>query len=198
MRDADVRKAVLANLECLHAGDANTRIVQEMGIWSGAVRIDIAVINGELVGIELKSDRDTLGRLPKQVEYYGRVFDRMTLVVGSRLAKQAREIVPKWWGITIAYDKNECIRLVNSRKARKNPGVDPFLVAKLLWKEEAINILEKYQLAKGWRSKSADMIHSRLAVNLPISTLTDEVRSALKRRHGWLGQTVRNERNVSV
>jgi hypothetical protein len=39
--------------------DLDTRVVEEMGIWAGSVRVDIAVINGEFHGFELKSDRDT-------------------------------------------------------------------------------------------------------------------------------------------
>jgi hypothetical protein len=68
-----------------------------MGIWSGSVRIDVAVINGELTGYELKSDRDTLERLPLQAELYSRVFDRLILVVGKRHAKKAIEHIPEWW-----------------------------------------------------------------------------------------------------
>ena len=48
MRDRDVRAAVRQDLDARHGGDTETRIVEEMGIWSGTVRIDIAVINGEL------------------------------------------------------------------------------------------------------------------------------------------------------
>jgi hypothetical protein len=60
MRDRDVRAALLRRLSSDYADDADTRIVEEMGVWSGSVRIDVAVINGELSGYELKSDRDTL------------------------------------------------------------------------------------------------------------------------------------------
>lgn len=102
MRDADVRASVIGMLREQHRGDDATRIVEEMGIWSGSARIDVAVINGELTGYELKSDRDTLGRLPAQVKLYGRVFDRVVLVVGRKHATAAQRVVPKWWGITIA------------------------------------------------------------------------------------------------
>ena len=64
MRDRDVRGAMLQLLGAEHAGEKDTFILQELDVWSGAVRIDIAVINGELTGFELKSDRDTLERLP--------------------------------------------------------------------------------------------------------------------------------------
>jgi hypothetical protein len=80
MRDRDVRAAVLRKLAAVYGNDANTRIVQEMGVCSGSVRIDIAVINSELWGYELKSERDTLERLPSQAKLYNRVFDRVTLV----------------------------------------------------------------------------------------------------------------------
>ena len=79
MRDLDVRTAVRAQLVAAHADDDNTRIVEEMGIWSGSVRVDVAVINGELAGWELKSARDNLRRLPQQAELYSQVFDRMTI-----------------------------------------------------------------------------------------------------------------------
>ena len=68
MRDIDVRQAVKSYLKALHEDDPATRIVEEMGIWAGSVRIDIAVINGELSGFELKSDSDTLQRLPLQAD----------------------------------------------------------------------------------------------------------------------------------
>src|SRR5579864_2664888 len=102
MRDSDVRTAVRAWLNAKYAADPNTRIVEEMGIWSGSVRIDIAVINGELHGFELKSERDTLARLEGQAELYSQVFDRMTLVTAERHLNKAQSKIPPWWGITTA------------------------------------------------------------------------------------------------
>jgi hypothetical protein len=70
MRDSDVRKAVKTWLELKYANDASTRIVEEMGVWNGSVRVDIAVINGELHGLELKSAKDTLERLQNQADTF--------------------------------------------------------------------------------------------------------------------------------
>src|ERR1700685_1087145 len=102
LRDTDVRRALLHRLEVQDSGDNATRIVGEMGVGAGSVRIDIAVINGELSGFELKSDRDTLDRLPLQAELYSKVFDRVTLVCGERHAAKATQLVPAWGGITVA------------------------------------------------------------------------------------------------
>ena len=60
--DKIIRAALKGELERLHAGDDKLRIVEEFGIEHGAIRIDIAVVNGLLHGYEIKSDRDTLLR----------------------------------------------------------------------------------------------------------------------------------------
>ena len=192
MRDRDVREAVLKKLSAEYCGDPDTRIVQEMGVWSGSVRIDIAVINGELRGIELKSDQDTLARLPYQAEIYSHVFDRVELVVGSRHTVQATSIVPAWWGITEALQMDGAIEFVTRRKATPNPTPDPFVIAQLLWKNEAIGLLESFDLATGWRSRRVKLIHQRLASELPARTLSYHVRDILRHRAEWLRQGADN------
>jgi hypothetical protein len=198
MLDADVRAAVRQMLANEHAHDQNTKIVEEMGIWSGSVRIDVAVINGQLTGYELKSDRDTLDRLPAQAELYSRVFDKVCLVVGTRHAGKARRIVPRWWGVIVATTSRGSVRLEHAREAKPNPRLDPLLVAKLLWRDEALAALERFDLAAGWRSKSATLLHQRLATELPASDLSEVVRAALKRRDGWLGQTVGHQTEMTA
>lgn len=199
MRDKDVREAVWRQLACEHAGDPDTRLVQEMGVWSGTVRIDIAVINGELSGFELKSDRDTLARLPFQAEIYSKVFDRLTLVVGSRHRSKIDDAIPQWWGVTVATQAKESVALEIVRPACLNSSVEPHLVAQLLWKEEAIDVLDRHGLAKGWRAKRVKLIHERLARELPVDELRREVRRALKcRADTWLRQMMSSQLDVAV
>ncbi|MER9438359.1 sce7726 family protein [Mesorhizobium sp. M0322] len=198
MRDKDVRLAVRNHLEALHKDDVNTRIVEEMGVWSGSVRVDLAVINGELSGFELKSDSDTLQRLPMQAGIYSRVFDQVTLVVGRRHAEKATDIIPSWWGVMVAEQTDAGVVLDYHKCGSRNPSPDPILIAGLLWKEEALIVLEEHGLAAGWRSKPAKALHQRLAEELSFSDLSDEVRQALKSRVAWLRQPVSNMRDMPV
>lgn len=198
MKDKDVRIAILGELYKQYQSDVGTKIVQEMGIWSGSVRIDIAVINGEMIGYELKSDKDTLDRLPLQAELYSRVFDKVNLVVGEKHADKAKGLIPEWWGIIVAAGMTEGVQLDKFRAPSPNPSPDPYLVAQLLWKGEAIEILEVYELAKGWRGKRIKDIHTRLATELPFEELAANVRSVLKRRQGWLGQSMSSDFNMPV
>lgn len=187
MRDSDVRKAALIMLAARHQGDSTTRIVEEMGIWSGSVRVDIAVINGALCGYEIKSDRDTLGRLPFQQDLYSRVFDSVELIVGLRHVEKATAIVPDWWGVTLATEGDSGdVDLAPVRPGAPNPTIDPFLVAQLLWKEEAVAVLDSLEMARGWKSKRAKLVHQHLAVSLPLEELRRHVRTALKNRTEWL------------
>jgi hypothetical protein len=198
MRDSDVRQAVLTHLAHCHRGDDETRIVQEMGVWSGSVRVDIAVINGELTGIELKSEKDTLERLPFQSEIYSRVFDRVELVVAERHRAKAEAQIPWWWKLTIASEKKRRITLDTVREGQRNPSQDAFLVAHLLWKDEALAVLDKFGLAKGWRGKKVKLIHQRLATELPQDRLFECVREKLKLRPNWLGQIPTSELDVPI
>ncbi|HTT82018.1 MAG TPA: sce7726 family protein [Rhizomicrobium sp.] len=191
MRDRDVREAVRRKLFSQYGTDSHSRIVEEMGVWSGSVRIDLAVINGELHGIELKSDRDTLERLPFQAQLYSRVFDRVELVVGAKHSEKAAKLVPDWWAVSVATLRDGAvhIRPMIGHPGSRNPIPDPYLVAQLLWKDEALAVLENYGIAKGFRSKNVRVVHERLASLLSFEDLSREVRETLKRRPSdWLGQ----------
>jgi hypothetical protein len=126
------------------------------------------------------------------------VFDKMYLVVGERHAPKARRIVPRWWGVIVAKSRNGTITLSEVREAKANPAPEPFLVSQLMWKEEALAVLELHGLAKGWRSKTADAIHRHLSESLSSEQLSDAVRSTLKVRVGWLGKPVADQGQVSV
>lgn len=102
MNDNQIRSALKQKLFVQYFRDSETLILDEVGIRHGAARIDLVVVNGTLHGFEIKSDRDTLKRLPKQVRIYNPVLDRITLVVGHRHADEAMQIVPEWWGVKLA------------------------------------------------------------------------------------------------
>lgn len=165
-----------------HAHERDARLVEEMGVWSGSVRIDLALINGSLSGYELKSDSDTLERLPRQLAIYGRVFDYLHLIVGRKHLEKAQKILPDWWGIKIAIQGDCGIKLLPHRAPALNPSPDPYLIAELLSKDETIGVLQKFKLDKGWRSKKIRLIHEHLARELELRDLKDEVRAVLKAR----------------
>lgn len=182
----DVRSALRQRLAVEHALElGNTRVVEEFGIY-GEVRVDVAVLNGMMIGYELKSERDTLRRLPKQVEWYSKVLDEANIVVAENHLAHALEIVPDWWGYTVAIsEKDGSTRLELAREAMPNPGIDGRTLALLLWRDEALNALEERGLDRGYRSKTRAAMAQRLAMSVPLRELRDLVRETLKARKDW-------------
>ncbi|MCH7883566.1 sce7726 family protein [Patescibacteria group bacterium] len=161
-------------------------IFEEFGVSHGTARIDIAVINGIMHGYEIKSDRDTLIRLSDQMDIYNSVFDQITLVVGKSHLYDAINIVPDWWGIMIAkFDAEESIVLQYIREPKDNKEQDSVEIARLLWREEALEILEKTGEARGFRSKPRDVIYEKLSTIFDQQNLGKEVREALFSRRDW-------------
>lgn len=185
MRDQDVRDSVWRWLEATHQGDPDTLMVDELGILNGTTRIDIAVINGQTEGYELKSERDTLERLPTQRDLYNKVIDRITLVVAENHWSAAMKIIPDWWGLAIASSCGQAVTLARERPPKMNPQLDAGALASLLWRDEALSILENYGLSRGVKSKPREVLYSRLALALDLDVLRAEIRIALKARKGW-------------
>jgi hypothetical protein len=185
MRDSDIRTALRDRLAADHRDEPDTRFVDELGLC-GTVRIDVAVVNGTFSGYELKSDRDTLRRLPHQVEVYSRVLDRATLVVGERHAHaDTLALLPSWWGVIVARQGTDDVTLEDARPAAWNENVDPEALSQLLWREEALEELACRGLDIGVRTRPRRAIAERLAGQVPVEELRTAVRHRLKSREGW-------------
>lgn len=185
MRDLDVRRALHATELARHRNDPGTLVIDELGLAWGTVRVDVAVVNGSIHGYEIKSDSDTLERLPAQAELYGRVLDRVTLVAGRHL-EGAAPLVPDWWGLCEAAERGDGgIVLRHVRRAKRNPAVDLEAVAMLLWRDEALAILEEKGCARGLRGRPRRELYGALVGALTPTQLRSRVRHALKTRTSW-------------
>ncbi|MBU4299024.1 sce7726 family protein [Patescibacteria group bacterium] len=184
--DLIIRSALKKDLENRHARDKELRIIEELGVRHGSARVDIAVVNGIMHGYEIKSDRDTLKRLPEQMTEFNAVFDRITLVVGKQHLYQAIHIVPDWWGITVAkIDTNGSVVLNVIREGENNKDQDSVSIAKLLWREEALKILEEMGEADGLYSKPRGFIYEKLSKIFNQKTLGEKVREVMFIREDW-------------
>lgn len=136
--DADIRPALRAHILAKHSGAADTRIIEELGLCRGQTRVDLVVVNGALHGYEIKSERDSLRRLSIQVELYGQVLDRATLVVGDHYLAKSLDLVPEWWGVLRIKPTSKGLQFGTVRRGRKNPFRNPRSLVELLWRDDAI------------------------------------------------------------
>jgi hypothetical protein len=182
MREIDIRLALRDEMNRLHGGEPDTLIVEELGLCQGISRVDLAVVNGRLHGYEIKSERDTLARLPAQREIYGRALEYVTIVVAPTHAKKALEIIPSWWGILSPEKDGETVRLEIARKPEPNQYVDPYALAQFLWRDEALQVLMTHGLATGFRSKPREVLWKCLSLHFTLVELGEIVREKLKSR----------------
>lgn len=187
MNDWNIRTVLKKELMRRYAKEEDTLVLDELGLRHGAARIDLVVVNHQLHGYEIKSDLDSLRRLPDQIKAYNSVMDRVTLVVGYRHAYDALRMVPEWWGVRLAETKKRSgtVVLSNARPPRDNPRVDLNAVVALLWRNEALAILEEMGATRGIRSKPRTEIYERLIEVSEPDHLRFRIRQQLKSREGW-------------
>ncbi len=184
--DSIIRLALMKYLRNSHKSDKKVRIIEELGVKHGTGRFTIAVVNGIMHGYEIKSDKDTLQRLPRQICTFNPIFDQLTLVVGKSHLFDAFNIVPDWWGIMIAkININGSVVFNIIRKGENNKNQDGTSLARLLWREEALNILKEKGEAKGFNSKPRESIYEKLSTILDHKTLGEKVRETIFFRKDW-------------
>lgn len=185
MRAGEIAEAVEALLRQQHRR-CRTVYRREWSIGVGATRVDVAAINGQIIGCEVKSARDNFARLPSQVLLYSAVLDIAVLAV-ERLAaaERAAQILPYWWGIWLAQPSGSCVVLDVMRAPRSNPAPDPLSIAQLLWRDEAYSVLERRGLSGGLRKATRWRLWESLAEHVPLPELQHEARETIKARPEW-------------
>jgi hypothetical protein len=184
LRDAEIREVLRAKLRELYASEPETIIIDELSLCQGDARVDIAVVNGSFHGYEIKSDRDTLDRLPGQRPVYGVCFDSMTIVVGTRHVAECRRIVPRWWGIWEAVRDSEGVRIECRREPQPNADVSPESLVQLLWKDETLAALREIGFIAPTKATRREL-WSALVSMVPPAKLSEIVRGRLKARGDW-------------
>ncbi len=160
--DKDIREPLFFYLEERYG---RIRILEEKRIAGS--RSDIVMITeGEIIGIEIKSDADTYTRLPEQVVNYDRFFDRNILVAGSSHAMAVADHVPEHWGIITVEEVDEHIDFYMLRTPKSNPNMDESKKITMLWRPELANIQEKMGLPK-YKNYSKRKIQDLLLSKVP-------------------------------
>ena len=139
MLDIDIREPLFDYLDERYK---KVRTIEEKTIKNSRADV-IAVVDGELIGFEIKSDNDSYTRLKTQIKDYDQFCDRCYIVVGERHV-QVEKHVPDYWGIIFVNEEN----VIVERDAEKSPKVKLYNQLDLLWRNELAEIQEKEGLPK--------------------------------------------------
>lgn len=110
-------------------------VFNEMSLSGKARRLDLAYITkGEMVAIEVKSEKDTLSRLPGQLSEYLKYFDRIIVVAAPKFIQ---EIISLTDSAVEVWEVSE-LELKVIRKGRK---------VKSIRKESYLNLMTKREVS---------------------------------------------------
>ena len=187
--ESSVRCALHRKLLSHYHRNSDAIVINELGLIHSRCRVDIAVINGWIHGYEIKSDLDTLARLPQQLELFGGSLQKLTLIVGIRHLSSVTAMLPSWCGLAVARTgPRGGIKFERMRRARSNPHVDPFLLAHLLWRSEAETALYNLGATIGPRRQTRKELYTNLVEYLSTAELVALIKRSMNRREGWRGR----------
>ena len=159
------------------------RIVDELGLSGGKVYADVAAIHaGGLHLIEIKSGRDSLARLPRQVRHYSAAGSTCTLIAHPRHIERALKIIPPWWGLAETGELSVAVL----RPPRPNPELHLLTVVDLLWRDEMLALCRVHGCARGMSRATRRTLNRQLRLRVPPRLLVAEVAHTLRGRpEGW-------------
>lgn len=183
-----IRAALRGRYLRYHRGRDDVLVVDELGLAHARSRIDLAVFNGHLHGYEIKSPNDTLDRLPGQLAIYCGALQKLTLVVAVRHLDAASAMVPDWCGLMeVLEGPRGGLAFVPRRRARVNPNLDPFMLAHLLWRPEAQELLRRRGASSSDLNAPRARLYRTLADEVPVRELAPAIKAAMASRTGWRG-----------
>lgn len=181
--DATIRAAIRKRLAARCADESDTFVVEELPVSRGDARLDLAVINDRIEGIEIKSSRDTLDRLLRQAAIYSEGMDRMSIFAAPNHLKVVLARVPNWWAV---YEVNQGRRggilISREQMGRLNPNCTSEGQIGLLEKGEIIGLLSRHGMDRGYCSATWDILAGRALTNLSRKQIAEGVREQLKLR----------------
>jgi hypothetical protein len=111
----------------------------------GECKADVAILNGTATVYEIKSERDSLARLERQIRAYGRVFAKVYVIASESHIRAVLDTVPSSVGILCLNRRHQISAL---REALDQPEqTSPEAIFDSIRTEEARLILSSYAIS---------------------------------------------------
>ena len=183
MLDKDIRERLFDYLDERYD---KVRTIEEKIISRSRADV-LAVVPGQILGFEIKSDSDTYKRLKTQVKDYEKFCDRCYVVVGESHI-HVDEHVPEYWGIIVVTEDN----VIVDRDADICPKVKIYHQLDLLWRQELLNVQIKNGLPKLMGTKRK-LIYERLVKTSGEDIIKEDLTNELFERDYTIYDIINNK-----
>lgn len=177
MTDKEMREPLFDFLEEFYG---KIRIFEEKN--AGSSRADvIGVIDGALLGFEIKSDRDSYTRLKTQTKDYDDFCDINFLVVGKSHVKHAHEHIPPHWGIIVVWEEEGSVKVEMDQLPAPNHRVSAANQLHFLWRPELAK-LQEWNEMPAYKGKSKQFVQEKILERVPENILKFQITELLFER----------------
>lgn len=187
LSESEIRQFLRHCARRLLVSESDTLLVEEFAVDGGRNRIDMLLVGNETVGIEIKSARDNLSRLPAQANSFSRYFDYMILVTDSKFVEPATKFLPEWWGIVEISNSTGRTRLAKIREPLRNPAQVSKNLLEFLWKSELLSLLDRAQQTTANKRRAKKTLRDDLACSVNADDLRTWSLDAILGRQNWRG-----------
>lgn len=141
------KKHIFADDEITSA-DEDIRIFNEKVICQGKCRTDVLILdrNGTVLGIEIKTERDSTQRLNSQLHYYSQVCKYVYVMCHDKHVEKTEKILKRYKhnhvGIISYVEFKGAPILGKYKKATPSPFRSPYHTLNILWKQTLLIMLK--------------------------------------------------------
>lgn len=158
-------------------------IINEMVVANWSRRADLVLANGRLYGFEIKSEVDTLKRLPGQVDAFMEHFDKVIIVAATKFVRHLVDSYPPEVGILEVRREGDGIGIKQIRAGRISEIKSHSVVASHLTKGEIDVFLRANGLLDSGDKARARVELLGMVSRVPLKRLKEYVLETLKRKY---------------
>lgn len=185
-RDAEIRQYFHKKRLQHHHECPNTIVIDELGIAHGKNRADIAVLNGTFHCFEIKSSKDTLSRLPEQIQEYSKCFEKVSVIAAPNHIAKLTTMLPNWCGLVVATKGPKgAISFRTVKRPRKSPQIEIAAMAHFLWRKEIIEILMQLGINEKDLKLSRENLYKLIPATIGHQELSQWIKTKFMSRKDW-------------
>jgi len=156
-------------------------IIDELHVHKGNAIADVVAVYKEPHCYEIKGVTDNIYRLRTQGKFYDLVFKKISLVTTKNHLKNAIATTPRHWGIIIASNIDNNVKLNHYRKALPNPYFNKKMALHTLWRQEMLNVTDLNKIKLPKKTNKQELV-SEISNNLTLKEVNTAIANSLFNR----------------
>lgn len=197
IRERHIKAALIDGLFQEGMIDGDAVVVSEMPVFGMARRADLVLANGRLIGFEIKSNADSIGRLRGQIAAFSTHFEGVAVICGSRHVEKVLATTDDAIGVFAVEEENGVLGVAKPVRKPRIRNMDADTAIRQMLAKDLLTLVKKAGIETSASDRSS---LERYARDLEISVLRSGALKSIKGRYRqqFAAFTRAKEENVST